>query len=102
MRPEASITITSPAVDPYSKQMRSNPYAQFCVQELGILEIEGYDVRSALPVRLPLKVEPGDSFALCMAGEGVVVAVACDHQMTTLLETPRVVVTEWLTVQCIV
>lgn len=102
MRHEALISITRPAVDPYSKQMRSQPYSQFRVQELGIQEIEGYDVSSAPPVRLPSRVEPGDSFALCVAQNGVVVAVESDHQLSTLLETPMVVVTEWLTVQFIV
>lgn len=98
MPTEAPISITSPSVDPYSKQMRSRPYATFEVQALGITSIEGKDVRNAPPVRLPEKVEPGALLTLCVACNGVVVVEESDNTYT-LFDTPTVVVTEWLTVQ---
>lgn len=52
MRPETPIRIIAPKVDPYTKEARTRPYAEFDVQGLGIESIEGQDVRSAPPVRL--------------------------------------------------
>ena len=99
MPTEAPISITSPSVDPYSKQMRSRLYATFEVQALGITSIEGQDVSNAAPVRLPDTVEPGALLNLYVAYNGVVVAEESENMLITLFDTPTVVVTECLTVQ---
>lgn len=100
MRPEAPIALVIPKVDPYTKQMRSRPYAEFKLQDLGIESIEGYDVRAAPPVRLP-DAEPGDMFSVCIASNGVVVVTPTEALEASLLDTPKLVITEWLTLQLI-
>lgn len=65
MRPEAPIIINTPKVDPFTKEMRSRPYAEFSLQVLGIDCIEGYDVRDTPDIRLS-DAEPGSIYSLCV------------------------------------
>lgn len=101
MRPEAPIRIIAPKVDAYTKQARTRPYAEFDVQGLGIESIEGQDVRSAPPVRLPEPIEPGVLLDLYVAPSGRVVASESDKRLTPLFDTPVLIVTELLTVQLV-
>lgn len=69
MRPEAPIIINTPKVDPFTKEMRSRPYAEFSLQVLGIDCIEGYDVRDTPDIRLS-DAEPGSIYSLCVVAIG--------------------------------
>ena len=101
MRRETHLTMVHPKVDPWTKQFKVRPYAEFSLQALGVFDIDGYDVSGAAAVRLPVAVEPGACFDLRVGMSGGVVALpACAETVSgTLFDSPRVIVTEWLTVQ---
>lgn len=102
MRPEAPLNVVHPKVDPWTKQFKARPYAEFSLQALGVFDIDGYDVSGAVAVRLPETVEPGDCFDLQIGTSGGVVVATpagAEPESGTLLDSPRVIVTEWLTVQ---
>lgn len=101
MSPETAIRIIYPKVDPYTKQARAHAYAEFDVQGLGIESIEGQDVRSAPPVRLPNPIEPGALLELYVASSGGIVASESNKGLTSLFDTPVVIVTDLLTVQLV-
>lgn len=99
MRPETPIRIIAEKVDPYTKLTRTQHYAEFDVQGLGIDSIDGCNVSHAAPVRLPSPIEPGAMLDLYVAQSGAVVASESHKRLIPLLDTPQIIVTDLLTVQ---
>lgn len=98
MRPDTPIRLIKPNIDAYSKSI-SRPYAEFDVQGLGIKEIEGFNIQNSPPVRLPGSIEPGALLDLHVGFNGGVEASEIEKDLTSLFETPRVIITDLMTVQ---
>lgn len=101
MRPETPIRLIKPKIDPYTKTSSSRTYAEFDVQGLGIEVIEGSDVTRSPPVRLPDGIEPGALIDLYVAFSGAVVASVSEKGLTSLFDTPLIIVTDLMTVQLV-
>jgi len=99
MSPVAPLRFITAPVDPYSKASRGTAHVEFDLAPLGIDYINGVSVAGSRPVMLPPGTEPGQVFILEVASTGGVMLVSEDDDWPSLLEAPRVIVTDDLCVR---
>ena len=96
---EAQIHFVRPLADIHDKRAPPPAHAEFDLGPLGIDRIGGVDVSGVPPVRLPPGAEPGMVYTLDVAFTGAVVVIDVDEHWPSLLEAPRIIITDELTVQ---